>query len=191
MARRADAIDLPLYRPPFAIAEQELVYPCTCTRTDVERRPALRISITKGRSIPGPVPADVRGCDGLGERPLLLAVPRADGSPGLRGWLPRADADGRVSGRRFRGLESCTDRVASTPAYQLAVVVDDAAKGVTEVVRGDDLVPSTPRQLLLYEALGLHAAARSSTSRWWSASTADGWPSGTATRGCRRCARRG
>src|SRR5207237_1181908 len=38
---------------------------------------------------------------------------------------------------------------------QLAVVVDDAAQGVTQVVRGDDLVPSTPRQLLLYEALGL------------------------------------
>jgi glutamyl-tRNA synthetase len=35
------------------------------------------------------------------------------------------------------------------------VVVDDAAMGVTEVVRGDDLIPSTPRQLLLYRALGL------------------------------------
>jgi glutamyl-tRNA synthetase len=44
---------------------------------------------------------------------------------------------------------------SGAPAYQLAVVVDDAAMGVTEVVRGDDLVPSTPRQLLLYEALGL------------------------------------
>lgn len=41
-----------------------------------------------------------------------------------------------------------------TPAYQLAVVVDDAATGVTEVIRGDDLVPSTPRQLLLDRALG-------------------------------------
>src|SRR5581483_10695506 len=44
-----------------------------------------------------------------------------------------------------------------SPAYQLAVVVDDAAQGVTEVIRGDDLVPSTPRQLLLYHALGLTA----------------------------------
>src|SRR5207247_3761060 len=42
-----------------------------------------------------------------------------------------------------------------TPAYQLAVVVDDAAQGVSEVVRGDDLVASTPRQLLLYATLNL------------------------------------
>jgi glutamyl-tRNA synthetase len=40
------------------------------------------------------------------------------------------------------------------PAYQLAVVVDDAAEGVTEVIRGDDLIPSTPRQILLQQALG-------------------------------------
>jgi glutamyl-tRNA synthetase len=41
-----------------------------------------------------------------------------------------------------------------TPAYQLAVVVDDADTGVTEVLRADDLLPSTPRQLLLYRHLG-------------------------------------
>jgi glutamyl-tRNA synthetase len=41
-----------------------------------------------------------------------------------------------------------------TAAYQLAVVVDDAEMGVTAVVRGDDLVDSTPRQMLLYRALG-------------------------------------
>ena len=40
-------------------------------------------------------------------------------------------------------------------AYQLAVVVDDAEMGVTDVVRGDDLLDSTPRQILLYRALGM------------------------------------
>src|SRR5205823_2514620 len=42
-----------------------------------------------------------------------------------------------------------------TPAYQLAVVVDDAAMNVMHIVRGDDLLDSTPRQILLYRALGL------------------------------------
>jgi glutamyl-tRNA synthetase len=44
---------------------------------------------------------------------------------------------------------------AIEPAYQMAVVVDDAAMGVSEVVRGDDLLASTARQILLYRALGL------------------------------------
>lgn len=45
--------------------------------------------------------------------------------------------------------------VPGQPAYQLAVVVDDARQGITHVIRGDDLVESTGRQLLLYRALGL------------------------------------
>jgi glutamyl-tRNA synthetase len=47
------------------------------------------------------------------------------------------------------------------PAYQLAVVVDDARQGVTDVLRGADLLPSAARQTLLYRALGLEAP------RWW------------------------
>ncbi len=44
-------------------------------------------------------------------------------------------------------------RADGIPAYQLAVVVDDTAMGITDIVRGDDLLTSTPRQLLLYRAL--------------------------------------
>ncbi|MEO0631639.1 MAG: glutamate--tRNA ligase family protein [Planctomycetota bacterium] len=43
------------------------------------------------------------------------------------------------------------------PSYQLAVVVDDARQGITQIVRGNDLIPSTGRQLLLHRALGLGA----------------------------------
>ncbi|MBM44016.1 MAG: tRNA glutamyl-Q(34) synthetase GluQRS [Phycisphaerae bacterium] len=49
----------------------------------------------------------------------------------------------------------------NAPAYQLAVVIDDARQGVTQVVRGEDLLPSAARQTLLYEALGLQPP------EWW------------------------
>ena len=58
------------------------------------------------------------------------------------------------------GVEAGVDDVVlrrndGIPAYNLAVVVDDALQGVTEVVRGDDLLPSTPRHLHLQSLLGL------------------------------------
>ncbi len=51
------------------------------------------------------------------------------------------------------------DRPERTYAYQLAVVADDADQGVTQVVRGADLLDSTPRQILLYRALGFDLPA--------------------------------
>lgn len=69
--------------------------------------------------------------------------------------------DGRLGPCSFTCLRDFGDflvwRKDGVPAYELAVVADDAAMQVTEVVRGEDLLISTARQLLLYQALGLPA----------------------------------
>jgi glutamyl-tRNA synthetase len=116
------------------LQEAEQVYPCTCSRLDVERAASAPHAEHEGPVYPGTC-AGRRVADAatLGDRPYA--------------WRLRAPA---TIGGDFVVWKS-----AGTPAYQLAVVVDDAAQGITEVVRGDDLLPSTPRQLLLYQLLNL------------------------------------
>jgi glutamyl-tRNA synthetase len=67
--------------------------------------------------------------------------------------------DGRAGEQRAMAGRDFGDflvwRKDDVPSYQLACAVDDAAMGITEVVRGDDLIKSTFRQLLVYRALGL------------------------------------
>jgi glutamyl-tRNA synthetase len=142
---------LPLYEQTLSrLRAQELVYPCTCTRSDIERAASAPHAEHEGTVYPGTC-AGRRTTDAalLGERPFA--------------WRFRA-ARKTTFHDEFRGMtnvDPCESgdfvvwKSAGTPAYQLAVVVDDAVQGVTEVIRGDDLIPSTPRQLMLYEALGL------------------------------------
>jgi glutamyl-tRNA synthetase len=148
---------LALYRAALqALQRQELVYPCTCTRADVERAASAPHAEHEGPAYPG-ICASRRVADaaGLGPRPYCW-----------RFRTTRAPVDFRDEHRGLVHLSSeeaggdfVVWKADGTPAYQLAVVVDDAAMGVTEVIRGDDLVPSTPRQLQLYRALGLRAPA--------------------------------
>jgi glutamyl-tRNA synthetase len=135
------------------LQERELVYPCTCTRADVERAASAPHADHDGPVYPGTC-AGRRAADAaeLSGKPFAWRF-RVGTSPGFVDlYRGPTHVDLRQAGGDFVVWKS-----AGTPAYQLAVVVDDAAQGVTEVVRGDDLVPSTPRQLLLYEALGLPA----------------------------------
>jgi glutamyl-tRNA synthetase len=61
-----------------------------------------------------------------------------------------------VAGRFEGGVDDVVlQRADGVPAYNLAVVVDDAAQGVTHVLRADDLLSSTPRQRVLQQLLGL------------------------------------
>jgi glutamyl-tRNA synthetase len=142
------------------LQERELIYPCTCTRSDVEQAasaPHDERGPTQGVP-PGWVPTYPGTC--VGRRVADARGLKAPYSWRFRlpkdcfeyedGFLGPTAVDLREAGGDFVVWKS-----SGTPAYQLAVVVDDADQGVTEVVRGDDLVPSTPRQLLLYEALGL------------------------------------
>jgi glutamyl-tRNA synthetase len=150
---------LPLYRAALErLMAAELVYPCTCTRSDVERAASAPHLEHEGPVYPG-ICAGRRAADAaaLGDRLYCwrFRVP-AESPSFVDGFRGPTHFDLRGIGGDFVVWKSPRPGIAeSTPAYQLAVVVDDAAQGVTEVVRGDDLAVSTPRQLLLYQALGL------------------------------------
>lgn len=143
---------LPLYEKALQrLRELELVYPCTCSRGDIEQAASAPHLEHEGPRYPGTCShRSSADADLLGSRPFA--------------WRFRV-SDSPEFGDRFQGHTSIDIRElggdfivwksAGTPAYQLAVVVDDAEMGISEVVRGDDLLPSTPRQLLLYRALGL------------------------------------
>jgi glutamyl-tRNA synthetase len=131
---------------------RERVYPCTCTRSDIERAQSAPHAGEEGPTYRGTCASrSASEASRLGDRPFAWRFRVPGGSvawPDLcRG--PLALDPARVGGDFVVG------RSTGAPAYQLAVVCDDAAMSVNQVIRGNDLVSSTPRQLLLYEALGL------------------------------------
>ncbi len=141
----------PQYRAVFdQLRAGGFLYPCTCSRQDV-----LRALQAPHAGEDEPVyPGTCRN-----------APHSASYKPGVNyrfrvpdGEIIRFD-DGHFGPQQFIAGKDFGDFVVwrqdDFPAYQLAVVADDAAMGITEVVRGEDLLKSTARQLLLYRALGL------------------------------------
>lgn len=132
-------------------------YPCTCTRADIMATQAPHQSdgriIYGGRCRPAVFPCH--------------AQTPADGRrAATRLYVPDEEicfTDGVCGPQRVNLATECGDfilrRADGAWAYQLAVVVDDALMGVTEVVRGNDLLLSAAQQIYLYRLLGLEAPA--------------------------------
>ena len=127
------------------------VYRCVCSRQDVLRALAAPHAGEEEPLYPGT--CRDRACAGPGGN-WRFRVP--DGEEIIFD-------DGCFGPQRFVAGRDFGDFVVwrqdDVPSYQLSVVADDAAMGITEVVRGEDLLRSTARQLLLYRALGRRAPA--------------------------------
>ena len=136
------------------LEEMGLVYPCFCTRGELHAASAPHRS--DGQVLYAGT------CRNL--TPEEIAEKSHARSPALRLRVPEETwgfTDGHMGDYTENLARDCGDfllrRSDGMFAYQLAVVVDDAAMGVTEVVRGADLLDSTPRQMLLYRLLDLSA----------------------------------
>ena len=154
-------------------------YPCGCTRRDID---AAHAQQQHERHVERPYPGTCR--DGLQGKPArawrfhteryaehlqhlfktktaVSARPQGNSHPFLIADHVLHWQDRLLGNQQQNVAQSVGDFVVRRAdglwAYQLAVVVDDAAQGVTDVVRGADLADNTPRQLLLQHALGLPA----------------------------------
>jgi glutamyl-tRNA synthetase len=127
-----------------------LIYPCACSRRDIlEASSAPHGDATEGPRYPGTCAALPGGSHVSLPTALRFRVP--DGPVGFRDEL-----QGGVTYHPYRETgDFVVRRKDGIAAYQLAVVVDDAAMRVTETLRGADLLSSTARQILLLRALGL------------------------------------
>jgi glutamyl-Q tRNA(Asp) synthetase len=137
---RSDAYHAALHQ----LREKKRVYPCACSRREI-------------------ADSAVAGVEG----PVYPGTCRAGLPPGKAARALRADTRGALiefedalQGRIAHDLEKAFGdfvlyRADEVYAYQLAVAVDDAEQGITDIVRGADLLASTPRQIYLQELLGL------------------------------------
>lgn len=138
---------LPLYREALdRLIARGLAYPCACTRREI-----AGFAVARRGTGEIPYPGLCRNGLPKGRAP--------------RSWRLRVPSglfrfEDRLQGAQSENVEHATGdfvlmRADGIFAYQLAVVVDDGAQGITSIVRGADLLTSTPRQLALQKALGL------------------------------------
>lgn len=143
------------------------IYPCNCSRKDIAAAARAPHAADDDEPI---YPGTCRERQAVRGQKSEVSVPISDlrlPTPELRfNWRFRVPdgetisfVDGNFGPQRFVAGRDFGDFVVwrhdSVPAYQLAVVADDSAMQITEVVRGADLLKSTARQILIYRALGL------------------------------------
>ncbi len=139
---------LELYRAQFEqLRKRGAIYPCTCSRKDVLRSLQAPHQAEEEPIYPGTC-RNNSGATELAKANWRLRVPDGEAIVFVDGFFGEQRF---VAGRDFGDF--VVWRNDGVPSYQLAVVVDDAAMRITEVVRGADLLVSTARQLLLYRAL--------------------------------------
>ncbi|MDP9893724.1 glutamyl-Q tRNA(Asp) synthetase [Variovorax boronicumulans] len=132
-----------------------LAYPCGCSRKDIDTALA-RLGHRHERHGERVYPGTCRdGLHGKPARAWRFATEKFESAqPGELRWTDRRLGEQRQDVSREVG-DFVLRRADGPWAYQLAVVVDDAEQGVTDVVRGEDLADNTARQILLQRALGL------------------------------------
>ncbi len=167
-----------------SLRKRGLTYPCACTRKEIERAQSAPHADEHELRYPGTCRPNDSKPGGRGSVRAVgradctdLSAARTEPRPPNLDDVLAPESDTPVAWRvvaptspiafhdRFVGDQSIDvdaqvgDFVVGTkaglPAYQLAVVVDDARQGITDIVRGDDLLRSTARQLWLYRLLGL------------------------------------
>lgn len=136
---------LPATNTHMAGTQQSIIYPCTCTRKEIADSSTLQ------------------GIEGVVYPNICRTQPiKANANPAFRIKTDGVNIafDDVIQGNVQQHLQQdigdfILKRADGLFAYQLAVVVDDAAQGITHVVRGADLLHSTPRQIYLQQLLGL------------------------------------
>jgi glutamyl-tRNA synthetase len=151
------------------------VYPCFCTRAEIREAASAPHGLGAG-GYPGT-------CRALSDAERARRIAAGDRRAlRLRADRARVGFRDRLLGERCAVVDDFVVRRADgVAAYQLAVVVDDAAQGIGEVVRGADLADSTPRHILLAPLLGLPVPRYAHVPLVLGAD-GRGWPSATARR---------
>lgn len=161
VVRQSERFDI--YRDALAtLRSRDLVYECFCSRREV--RAEIDAAPSAPHLPPGSYPGTCRTLTAQrraafvadGRNPALRLRASASVDEDADAAVEMIEFDDIVAGPFSGGVDDVVlQRNDGVPAYNLAVVIDDALQGVTQVVRGDDLLDSTPRQIHLQRLLGL------------------------------------